>query len=605
MDKGQYQLLIGFIIASVVISIGILFYTSETSVVFNQTTSTTKTILSTTSTQSAATTFTTYFTTSSITFTTTTSSGTTGITTETSTTASTSTTTTATPECRCSWFVCNQYCGSKSGNYCLFESNCLEATTSTSTSSTTTSTTSSTPTTTTTIIDNTQKCITAGGTCKQNCDSATADSASSNFLQDIINWLLGPVFGISSMQEIGSYPEYCTQQLPKCCKTITTTTTSSTTSSTSTTTKTTTTTTSTTTTTKPPTTSSTTSTSTTTTTTISNCVLWSGQGSLQKYVNDTPCVHIKSGQYVLNSTVYMKANRILEGDSDVVLLPGNSNMTLIVFVQSNATLRGFRTTAINGNIKIDLVIAVVHNTTENALIENMTIDGAQCDGIDMGGVNTTAKGNIIENNGFNCRGATGAGIYADGHPQQYSNGPKIINNIIRNNADPIDINTVDNGQIIGNRIYGNGGAAGVSLYLSRNWIVENNTISHPQSDVYAANHPYCFQDSGIKHSAAILLCQDKNNSYETTGNMIKSNNASSYYGIVLVGADEPSPSQPLNSKIWNLSWVPHLNIIENNDVHGSVGGCLDDLKPGQWVSKDNQWNNNNCRGMPNTLPGYI
>jgi hypothetical protein len=127
MDKGQYQLLISFlIIASVVTSIGILFYTSKTLVVSNQTTSTTKTILPTiittsATTQSVATTFTTSsFTTTSI---------------------STSTTT---PECKCSWFVCNQNCGNKAGSICILDNNCIETTTSTTTSSSTTTLTTST-----------------------------------------------------------------------------------------------------------------------------------------------------------------------------------------------------------------------------------------------------------------------------------------------------------------------------------------------------------------------------------------------------------------------------------------------------------------------------
>jgi hypothetical protein len=68
----------------------------------------------------------------------------------TSTTSSTaSSTTTTVPECKCSWFVCNQNCGSKSGNYCLLDSNCLETTTSTTPISTTTTTVSSSSTTTT------------------------------------------------------------------------------------------------------------------------------------------------------------------------------------------------------------------------------------------------------------------------------------------------------------------------------------------------------------------------------------------------------------------------------------------------------------------------
>jgi hypothetical protein len=81
-----------------------------------------------------------------------------------STTSSTiSTTTTTVPECKCSWFVCNQYCGDKSGNYCLLDSNCLGTTTTSSTTSpatsSNTSTTSTSPTTTTVSSSSTTTAI--------------------------------------------------------------------------------------------------------------------------------------------------------------------------------------------------------------------------------------------------------------------------------------------------------------------------------------------------------------------------------------------------------------------------------------------------------------
>ena len=192
MDKGQYQLLISFlIIASVVTSIGILYYTSKTLVVSNQTTSTTKTILSTitttsTSTQSVATTFTTSsFTTSSI---------------------STSTTT---PECKCSWFVCNNYCENRSGNYCLLDSNCFGTTTTSSTTSTITSSTTSTtiPTTTTSTTTTSTSSTTSSST---TISSSTTTTTTTTLATTTTTTILprcsdGTLYGQCSITK----PKYC------------------------------------------------------------------------------------------------------------------------------------------------------------------------------------------------------------------------------------------------------------------------------------------------------------------------------------------------------------------------------------------------------------
>jgi hypothetical protein len=98
--------------------------------------------------------------------------------------------------------------------------------------------------------DNTKKCISAGGVCTANCQTTLTGSTTGNFLENIFIWfrrlftptnssvLEGSVIDSSDMQEIGSYPNYCTARLPKCCKTSsvassTTTTTSTTTFTTS------------------------------------------------------------------------------------------------------------------------------------------------------------------------------------------------------------------------------------------------------------------------------------------------------------------------------------------------------------------------------------
>jgi len=99
----------------------------------NTTTTTSQTITTTTTESTTSTTSTTSPQTST--------TSTTKSTTSTTTSSTTSTTITNLPECKCSWFVCNQNCGSKSGNYCLFDNNCLETTTTSTTSTSTTTTT--------------------------------------------------------------------------------------------------------------------------------------------------------------------------------------------------------------------------------------------------------------------------------------------------------------------------------------------------------------------------------------------------------------------------------------------------------------------------------
>jgi hypothetical protein len=90
-------------------------------------------------------------------------------------------------------------------------------------------------TTTTTIIDNTNKCTNMGGVCKLSCITLTGATLGS-FVQDVSVWfndlftlesttsLKGSIFNSLTLREIGSYPEYCTQEIPTCCKETTTTT---------------------------------------------------------------------------------------------------------------------------------------------------------------------------------------------------------------------------------------------------------------------------------------------------------------------------------------------------------------------------------------------
>ena len=108
-------------------------------------------------------------------------------------------------------------------------------------------------------------------------------------------------------------------------------------------------------------------------------------------------------------------------------------------------------------------------------------------------------------------------------------------------------------------------------------------------------HPYCAAGPSGGHSAGIFLCQDTDaGNLVVSGNVIRGNKTSSYYGILSVGADELKPY-----------FAPRNNTFQNNDVFGSVVGCADDFKPGQWMTDANAWTGNNCAGTPGTGPTYF
>ena len=54
-----------------------------------------------------------------------------------------------------------------------------------------------------------------------------------------------------------------------------------------------------------------------------------------------------------------------------------------------------------------------------------------------------------------------------------------------------------------------------------------------------------------------------------------------------------------------LNWAPRNNFFSANDVFGSIVGCADDFRPGQWLADANIWISNNCAGSPDTPPSYF
>ena len=66
------------------------------------------------------------------------------------------------------------------------------------------------------------------------------------------------------------------------------------------------------------------------------------------------------------------------------------------------------------------------------------------------------------------------------------------------------------------------------------------------------------------------------------------------HGIRLIGDDESNPT-----------WVPKFSTIEDNDLSGSIVGCIDDFEPGQNQPGMNTWTGNNCAGTLNSPPVYL
>ncbi len=326
------------------------------------------------------------------------------------------------------------------------------------------------------------------------------------------------------------------------------------------------------------------------------CFQWSGQLSLQTAVNQYTCVEIQAGVWTIPGPITMPSGHTLRGvnrDTAVVKAtatnwPYSGTESVVQSVNSiNVVLSTF---TIDGNHTSALGAAARGMT-----IQNMRIRNARCSGVTVAGASMVVENNIIEYNGSSCPVAPpGAGIYAEGTAASYA--PRIQGNTIQNNGGPaLDVNGVWGGTFSGNTVTNNAHWSAVSLYGASNWTVAQNTIRHPATSQVQPYHPACTGGPGGNHSAGIFLCQDTDTSnMVTTYNSIRSNQVSSWYGILSIGNDEAAPY-----------WAPRHNTFDGNNVYGSYLGCADDFLVGQWFSDQNVWTNNNCGGSANTPPTYF
>lgn len=335
------------------------------------------------------------------------------------------------------------------------------------------------------------------------------------------------------------------------------------------------------------------------------CYLWSGQVTLQDAVYQHTCVEVAEGIWTTNAQITMWSGHSLIGKGQ--------NLTVIRAIEPWVGNGGYGNEAVvhdNGSMGVVIANLTIDANNLSTLgigahgitttVNHVTVMNAKCDGITIRGTGWRIWDSTIENNGHHCpNGLPAAGLYVtkpweNNSPTFYS--PVIEGNVIRYNGGPgLDVDRVWGGTFKNNNVYDNGAWAAVSLGGSY-WTLESNTIRHPAStDPTHPNHLRCEGGSAGRYSAALALCQD--NGFEDqaiTHNVILNNQISGWYGIRLIGNDEAY-----------LYWVPRFNVISGNDVYGSHVGCVDDFQPGQWSSGENTWNNNNCRGTPNTPPDYF
>lgn len=318
------------------------------------------------------------------------------------------------------------------------------------------------------------------------------------------------------------------------------------------------------------------------------CYSWHAQVSLQTAVNNFTCVEVQTGTWKLPRSLLLGPGRTLRGagaPGQTILTPvtnGTWPRTIGDGVVNDAGSTSGKPAGI-ANLTLDANgIATYGLCCRHFTARRLIVRDAPCSGVGIAGPNVTLEDSQVTGNGFACANSPpGAGIYvvkSGAAPNTWA--PRIVGNNISNNDGPgLDIDGVWGGRLVGNTIASNASWAGLSLIGASNWLVENNTIHQPATTQGQPYQPVCRGGPAGVRSAAIIVCQltDANN-YVAINNIIRNNRASGGYGILLIGNDQVAPYL-----------APRNNTITGNNVVGSVHGCADDFRPGQWGSDRNTW----------------
>ncbi|OQA19684.1 MAG: hypothetical protein BWY63_01682 [Chloroflexi bacterium ADurb.Bin360] len=336
-----------------------------------------------------------------------------------------------------------------------------------------------------------------------------------------------------------------------------------------------------------------------------SCFKWHGQTALQDAVNQYSCVEIQAGTWPTTIQISMPAGHTLTGqETDTTVLRavqpwmGNQQAPGVEAVvhnngQSNVVIKNLTIDANN------TATAGIGAHGRNMTVDSVTVKGAKCNGIAIAAAGWVVQNSLIQGNGFVCPvEPPGSGIYI--MRQEYDEGiyrPKILNNRLLDNGGPaIDIDGVQGGLISHNIISNNRAWAAISVNAS-NWTITENNISHPQgANPRHPGHTECWPTHASILSAGISVCRqpDNDSGGPVQYTKISGNRISSGHGIRLIGDDESDPT-----------WVPEFSTIENNDLSGSIVGCIDDFEPEQSQPGINTWTGNNCAGTFNTPPVYL
>lgn len=341
------------------------------------------------------------------------------------------------------------------------------------------------------------------------------------------------------------------------------------------------------------------------------CASWAGGGtaSLQQAVNANACVTIRPGTWHVDNHVVLPAGHRLSG------LRGKTSSTVLYADPSSAW--GCCTGMIDVNPRNPL-------TTADASVSFLTLQAASravigigggafsvsrvrvlntvCNGLSVYGPRVTVDHGTFTGNGYGARcpnAPPGAAIYVHVVAGDPVSGPTITNSTFSRNGTPIDVDAVDGGVVSGNTISGNDGWAAVALYRASSWSVTGNQVSQPATgslgDRPGGNYSYqngCQFGPAGGHPAAVWLCEN----YDTDGhradrNSVTGNSLTSYYGILLMGLDDPAESG-------SPQLVPSANVLTDNRLDGATVPAADDHPPAAPADGGNDWSGDTCSGLP-------
>lgn len=328
---------------------------------------------------------------------------------------------------------------------------------------------------------------------------------------------------------------------------------------------------------------------------------------LQNAVDQHSCVEIQPGVWETTRQISMPTDHVLRGAERETTIV----RAVAPWIGNNVTQHEEAVVHDNGqpgvvlaNFTIDanqLATLGIGAHGSGTHVNNLHVLNSVCDGVAIAGDGWQVTDSLIERAGNSCwSGVPAAGIYVvganDDRPPAVELAPRIEGNTIRNNNGPgLDVKQVSGGVFRGNTVEDNAAWAAITLYGGDRWLIEENVVRHPfVGDGNHPGHPSCTGGPFGVHPVAISICTDERTDATASGNVIRRNQVSSWYGLRLIGADGEL-----------MAHLPRANLLEGNTVLGSQVGCIDDTAPSEFTDGLNVWRDNDCDGTADSLPIYF